>query len=82
MKANAHRLETPKSKSRPKPNAKNNLKSLSLPETKRKVRASSDHFRRVDAQNQLTEAGPLEIAGGKTNPFRKFLNNLWGPIRG
>jgi hypothetical protein len=34
------------------------------------------------AQNRLTEDGPNEMEGKKTNPFRKFLNNLWGPIRG
>ena len=32
--------------------------------------------------NQLTEDGPDESQGKKLSPFRKFLNNLWGPIRG
>ena len=34
------------------------------------------------AQNRLTEDGPNGGKNKKVNPFRKFLNNLWGPIRG
>ena len=33
-------------------------------------------------QDRLTEDGPNEMPGKKTSPFRKLLNNLWGPIRG
>ena len=34
------------------------------------------------AQNRLTEDGPNGGKNKKVNPFRKFLNNLWGPICG
>ena len=33
-------------------------------------------------QNRLTEDGPDGMEGKKTNPFLRFLNYLWGPIRG
>ena len=82
MKSNSGHPKTPKSKPGWMPNAKSNLKSLSLPETKNKMRASSDHIRQAEVQNQLTEDGPIEIAGVRSNSFRHFLNNLWGPIRG
>jgi hypothetical protein len=34
------------------------------------------------APGRLAEDGPPETEGKKPNPFRKFLNNLWGPVRG
>lgn len=82
MKSNSGHPKAPKSKPRWMPNAKYNLKSLSLPETKNKMRASSDHIRQAGVQNQLTEDGPNVFVREKTNQFRKFLDNLWGPIRG
>jgi hypothetical protein len=33
-------------------------------------------------QDRLTEDGPNGMQGKKTSPFRRLLNNLWGPIRG
>jgi hypothetical protein len=33
-------------------------------------------------QDRLTEEGPNESQGKKSNPFRRLLNSLWGPIRG
>jgi hypothetical protein len=35
-----------------------------------------------EPENRLTQDGPDEIEGKKLTPFRKFLNDLWGPIRG
>ncbi|MGA2337609.1 MAG: cation-transporting P-type ATPase [Terriglobales bacterium] len=32
------------------------------------------------AQKRLTQYGPNEIEGKKTNPFLKFLTYFWGPI--
>ena len=32
--------------------------------------------------SRLTETEPNEPAGTKTSAFRRFLNALWGPIRG
>ena len=34
------------------------------------------------AQDRLTEDGPNGAEGKTVGPFRKLLNNLWGPIRG
>ena len=82
MKSNSGHPKAPQSKSRWMPDAKNNLKSLSLPETKNKMRVSSDHIRQAEGQNQLTEDGTNVFVREKTNQFRKFLDNLWGPIRG
>lgn len=31
---------------------------------------------------RLAEDGPNEMEGKKPGPFRRLLNNLWGPIRG
>jgi hypothetical protein len=33
-------------------------------------------------RDRLTEDGPNEMEGKKASPFRRFLNSLWGPIRG
>jgi hypothetical protein len=35
-----------------------------------------------EPENRLTEDGPGEIEGTKSNPFRKYLSDLCGPIRG
>ena len=35
-----------------------------------------------EPENRLTEDGPGEIEGEKSTPFRRYLNDLCGPIRG
>ncbi|MGA9413390.1 MAG: plasma-membrane proton-efflux P-type ATPase, partial [Terriglobales bacterium] len=63
-----------------KPNAKDDLKSLPLPEVEKKLGSSPDGLSQAEAQKRLTQYGPNEIEEKKTNPFLKFLSYFWGPI--
>lgn len=65
-----------------KPNARPGSKSNPLPEPGKKMDAPSGGRSEAEAREQLTEAGPDEIEGKKTNPFQNILNSIWGPIRG
>ena len=64
------------------PNASPGSKSLPPSEVGKKKVAPPDSREETQAHDQLTEAGPNEIEGKKTNPFQKVLNSIWGPIRG
>jgi hypothetical protein len=55
---------------------------LPLPEAESKAGASPDGLSRAEEQDQLTEDGPNESEGKKSNQFQKFLSNFWGLIRG
>jgi H+-transporting ATPase len=63
-----------------KPESKDDLKSLPMPELEKKLASSPDGLNQVEAQKRLTQYGPNEIEEKKTNPFLKFLTYLWGPI--
>jgi len=63
-----------------KTNAKDDLKSLPMPELQAKLRSSPDGLSQAEAQKRLTQYGPNEIEEKKTNPFLKFLTYFWGPI--
>ena len=63
-----------------KPDAKDDLKSLPLPEVEKKLASSPDGLTQAEAQKRLTQYGPNEIEEKKTNPFLKFLTYFWGPI--
>ena len=63
-----------------KTNAKDDLKSLPLPELQAKLGSSPDGLGQAEAQKRLTQYGPNEIEEKKTNPFLKFLTYFWGPI--
>jgi H+-transporting ATPase len=63
-----------------KPNAKDDLKSLPMPEVEKKLESSPDGLTQAEAQKRLTQYGPNEIEERKTNPFLKFLSYFWGPI--
>jgi H+-transporting ATPase len=76
MKPNADQPRAPESK----PNAKDDLKSLPLPEVEKKLGSSTDGLSQAEAQKRLTQYGPNEIEEKKTNPFLKFLTYFWGPI--
>jgi H+-transporting ATPase len=81
MKPNAD--QPPKvSKSKPGsvPDAKDDLKSLPLPEVEKKLGSSPEGLTQAEAQKRLTQYGPNEIEERKTNPFLKFLTYFWGPI--
>jgi H+-transporting ATPase len=63
-----------------KTEAKENLKSLPMPELQTKLGSSPDGLSQAEAQKRLTQYGPNEIEEKKINPFLKFLTYFWGPI--
>jgi H+-transporting ATPase len=67
---------TPGSKS----DAKDDLKSLPLPEVEKKLGSSPDGLTQAEAAKRLTQYGPNEIEEKKTNLLLKFLSYFWGPI--
>ena len=72
--------KTSELKQGPKADAKDDLKSLPLPEVEKKLGSSPDGLSQAEAQKRLTQYGPNEIEERKTNPFLKFLTYFWGPI--
>jgi H+-transporting ATPase len=80
MKPNTDQLEASESKPGAKPDAKDVLKSLPMPELLAKLGSSPDGLTQVEAQKRLTQYGPNEIEEKKTNLFLKFLTYFWGPI--
>ena len=62
--------------------SKPNVTLTAQPEAESKAGASPHGLSQAEEQNQLTEDGPNESEGKKTTPFQKFLNSVWGPIRG
>ncbi|MDR3556454.1 MAG: plasma-membrane proton-efflux P-type ATPase [Syntrophobacteraceae bacterium] len=76
MKPDANQPEAPESK----PDAKDDLKSLPMPELQAKLESSPDGLSQAEAQKRLIQYGPNEIEEKKTNPFLKFLTYFWGPI--
>ena len=73
MKPNADQPNAPDAKPGSKPEAKDDLKSLPLPEVEKKLGSSPDGLSQAEAQKRLTQYGPNEIEEKKTNPFLKFL---------
>ena len=63
-----------------KPTAKDDFKSLSMPEVEKKLGSSRDGLTQTEAKKRLTQYGPNEIAEKKTNELLKFLSYFWGPI--
>ena len=63
-----------------KPDAKDDLKTLPMPEVEKKLGSSPDGLSQAEAQKRLTQYGPNEIEEKKTNLFLKFLSYFWGPI--
>ncbi len=76
MKPKADQPKAPESK----PDAKDDLKSLPMPELQAKLESSPDGLSQAEAQKRLTQYGPNEIEEKKSNPFLKFLTYFWGPI--
>jgi len=64
----------------PRPDAKDGLKSLPLPELEKQLGSSPEGLGQAEAQKRLTRYGPNEIEERKTNAFLKFLGYFWGPI--
>ena len=70
----------PDTKGGAKPAARDDLKSLPMPEVEKKLESSPDGLSQAEAQARLTRYGPNEIEEKKTNPLLKFLSYFWGPI--
>src|ERR1039457_2292822 len=64
----------------PKPNAKDELKSLPMPEFLKKLNSAKEGLSQAEAQKRLTQYGPNEIEEKKINPYLRFLTYFWGPI--
>jgi H+-transporting ATPase len=80
VKPNGDQRRAPESDPGSKPHAKDDLKSLPLPELEKQLESSPDGLSQAEAQKRLTQYGPNEIEEKKTNPFLKFLTYFWGPI--
>jgi H+-transporting ATPase len=66
--------------SAPKPESKNELKSLPMPGLEKRLGTSPNGLTQAEAAKRLTEYGPNEIKKENTNPLLKFLSYFWGPI--
>jgi H+-transporting ATPase len=62
------------------PDAKDDLKSLPMPELEKQLGSSPEGLSQAEAQKRLTQYGPNELEEEKTNAFLKFLSYFWGPI--
>jgi H+-transporting ATPase len=80
VKPSADKPESPEAKLGSKPESKDDLKSLPMPEVEKKLGSSPDGLSQAEAQKRLAQYGPNEIAEKKTNPLLKFLSYFWGPI--
>ena len=80
MKPNADQPKAPEAKPGSKSDAKDDLKTLPMPEVEKKLNSSPDGLTQAEAQKRLTQYGPNEIKEKKTNPLLKFLTYFWGPI--
>jgi hypothetical protein len=72
--------DKPETKPGSKPEAKDDLKSLPMPEVEKQLGSSADGLSQAEAQKRLTQYVPNEITEKKTNPFLKFLTYFWGSI--
>jgi len=73
-------MKTNTDKPATKPESKDVLKTLPMPELQAKLGSSPDGLSQAEAQKRLTQYGPNEIEEKKTNPYLKFLTYFWGPI--
>ena len=72
--------EAPGSKPGPAPDAKDDLKSLPVPEVQKRLGSSPEGLSQAEATGRLARYGPNEIAEKKDNPLLKLLTYFWGPI--
>jgi H+-transporting ATPase len=80
MTSNDDQSKTSGSTPQSKPDAKDDLKTLPLPEVEKKLASSPEGLSQAEAEKRLTQYGPNEIKEEKINPFLKFLTYFWGPI--
>jgi H+-transporting ATPase len=63
-----------------KPDPKEELKTLPMPELENRLASSPNGLTQAEATKRLTQYGPNEIIERKTNALLKFLSYFWGPI--
>ena len=80
MKPHLDQPNAHESKTGSKPDVKDNLQTLPMPEVEKKLGSSPGGLSQAEAQRRLAQYGPNEIEEKKTNPFLKFLTYFWGPI--
>ena len=85
MKPNADKSKPetkpgPKPEGSAKPESKDDMKSLPMPEFEKKLGSTPEGLSQAEAEKRLTQYGPNEIAEKKTNVILKFLSYFWGPI--
>jgi H+-transporting ATPase len=66
--------------SKPKPDPKDDLKSLPMSEVEEKLGSSPKGLSQAEAVKRLAQYGPNEIKEKKDNLLLKFLSYFWGPI--
>ncbi len=76
MNSNTEQPKAPESK----PNEKDDLKTLPMPELEKKLGSSPEGLTQAEAEKRLAQYGPNEIEEKKPNLFLKFLSYFWGPI--
>ena len=80
MEPNANQPKAPESKPGLMPNAKDDLKSLPIPELQANLGSSPDGLSQAEAHKRLSQYGPNELEEKSTNSLLKFLTYFWGPI--
>jgi H+-transporting ATPase len=63
-----------------KPDTKDDLKSLPMPELQAKLGSSPAGLTQAEVERRLAHYGYNELSETKINPFIKFLSYFWGPI--
>jgi H+-transporting ATPase len=79
-KASESKAKNPEPRLVSKPDSKNDLKSLPMPEVEKRLGSSPKGLSQAEAQKRLAQYGPNEIKEKKDNLFLKFLSYFWGPI--
>jgi H+-transporting ATPase len=80
MNATGGQPKPPESKPASKPDEREDLQSLPMPDMEKRLASSPDGLTQAEAQKRLAQYGPNEIEEKKTNQFLKFLTYFWGPI--
>ncbi len=80
MKSNTKKSKSSLPKPDAKPDSKDDLKSIPMPDLLKKLGSTNDGLTQAEAKKRLDQYGPNEIEEKKTNMFLKFLSYFWGPI--
>ncbi len=79
-KPEAAHAKSPDAKPVSASDAKDDLKTLPLPEVEKRLGTSLDGLTQAEATQRQAKYGPNEIKEEKTNALLKFLQYFWGPI--